>query len=149
MSNLIDHARIELAAAGYKVEPGRPAIEKMIVEDVLELLEVFAKQGHSGSSAPMIVGLFRKLALFEPLTPLTGKPEEWVEVADNLWQNNRCSHVFKDKGGAWDIEGIIFEDQDGCRYTNRNSRVPVTFPYIPQRQYIKRHSARNGDMKRP
>jgi hypothetical protein len=140
MSNLIDHARTELAAAGYKVEPGRPVIEKMVVEDVLELLEVFANQGHSGSSAPMIVALFSKLALFEPLAPITGKPEEWVEVSEGLWQNARCSNVFKDATGAWDIEGIIFEDEDGSRYTSRDSHVRITFPYIPHRQYIRRSS---------
>lgn len=140
MSNLIEHARTELAAAGYKAQPGRPIIEKMVMEDVLELLEVFAKQGHSGSSAPMIVSLFKKLALYEPLAPLTGKSEEWIEVADGMWQNVRCSHVFKDVNGAWDIDGIIFEDNDGSRYTNRDSRVPVTFPYTPERQYIRRAS---------
>lgn len=145
MSNLIEHARTELAAAGYKVEPGRPVIEKMVVENVLELLEVFANQGHSGSSAPMIVSLFKKLALYEPLAPLSGKPEEWIEVSDGLWQNVRCSHVFKDATGAWDIDGIIFEDENGMRYTNRDSRVPVTFPYTPQRTYLKRHT---GDSRR-
>jgi hypothetical protein len=141
MSNLIEHARTELAAAGFKPQPGKPIIEKMVVEDVLELLEVFAKQGHSGSSAPMIVSLFKKLALFEPLAPLTGNPDEWIEVSEGLWQNIRCSHVFKDATGAWDIYGMIFEDSDGSRYTNRDSRVPVTFPYTPHRQYILRPSS--------
>ena len=37
MSNLIEHARTELHAAGFVVEPGRPAIDKMVVEDVLKL----------------------------------------------------------------------------------------------------------------
>lgn len=142
MSNLIEHARRELAAAGYRVEPGRPVVEKMVVEDVLELLEVFANQGHSGSSAPMIAALFNKLALYEPLAPLTGKPDEWIEVSEGLWQNCRCSHVFKDVKSAWDIDGIIFEDSDGSRYTNRDSRVPVIFPYTPERQYLRRPSGK-------
>jgi hypothetical protein len=124
------------------VQPGRPVYDKMVVEDVLELLEVFAKQGHSGGSAPVIAGLFAKLARYEPLVPLTGKPDEWIEVAEGMWQNARCSHVFKDANGAYDIDGIIFEDSDGSRYTNRDSRVPVTFPYTPQRQYIRRSSQR-------
>lgn len=141
MSNLIEHARRELAAAGFKVEPGRPVIQKMIVEDVLELLEVFSKQGHSGSSAPMIAGLFTKLAAYEPLVPLTGKPDEWIEVSEGLWQNIRCSHVFKDATKAWDIDGVIFEDDDGCRYTNSDSRITVTFPYKPERIYLRRSSS--------
>jgi len=57
-------------------------------------------------------------------------------VSDGLWQNNRCSHVFKDADGAWDIDGKIFTDPQGCSYTNRDSRVMIEFPYVPKREYV-------------
>ena len=131
-NNLMDHARVELAAAGFEVEPGKPIFDKMVVEDVLQLIDIFSHQGHSGGSAPLIVRLFAKLAMYEPLTPLTGLPEEWVELGPTLWQNKRCSHVFKDAGGAYDIDGVIWLHPDGSRTTNVDSRVRVVFPYTPR-----------------
>lgn len=65
MSNLIDHANKELTRVGlfdkdsdYDGELGR---------GVLELITVFANQGHSGMSAEMTVQLFEKLARFKEI----------------------------------------------------------------------------------
>lgn len=98
---------------------------------------MFSKQGHSGFSAPYCVETFRKLALHEPLVPLSGADDEWNEVSDGMWQNNRCSHVFKDADGkAYDIEGRIFREPNGACYTSRDSRVYIEFPYTPKREYV-------------
>lgn len=137
MSNLIEHAKAELAALGYTAD-AEEGPNKWIAENVLELIEAFSKQGHSGCSAPFCVQLFQKLALYEPISPLTGVDDEWVQVADNLWQNKRCSRVFKESDGrAYDIEGKVFVDPGGFKYTNRHSRVSVTFPYTPRTQYLR------------
>lgn len=112
---------------------------KSMTKDVLELLEVFSKQGHSGMSAPVAVGLFAKLALFKPLVPLTGDPDEWDEVGldpegeETTFQNRRLSSVFKvgKDGRAYNIDAIVFEDPEGIRYTNRDSRKFIDFPYMP------------------
>ncbi len=138
----IQHAEREFLAAGYvplncEQEDGP---NKWIQENVIELLDVFSRQGHSGFSAPYCVETFRKLALHEPLVPLSGGDGEWNEVSYGLFQNNRCSHVFKDtrhfNGQAYDINGRIFRDPDGGCYTNMDSRVPVTFPYMPKSEYV-------------
>jgi hypothetical protein len=84
----------------------------------------------------MAISLFEKVARFEPLTPLTGDDDEWMEVGDGMFQNIRCSHVFKNKDGAYDIDGRIFREPNGSCYTNGKSRVPVTFPYTPSREYV-------------
>ena len=98
---------------------------------LLELLKTFADQGHSGSSAPYLLNLFDKLARFQPISPLTGEPDEWSEVenANNLYQNKRDTEVFKDGDQAYWIAGIIFRDPDGSTYTGPDSRVPVEFPW--------------------
>jgi hypothetical protein len=99
-------------------------------------MPTFSKQGHSGSTAPYAVGVLEKLLMFEPLKPLTGEDDEWNEVGTGVFQNRRCSHVFKSESdGAYDIEGIIWRDADGCTFTSYESRVPVTFPYTPKREY--------------
>lgn len=138
----ISRAELEFLAAGYvpldKEQEDGP--DKWIQENVLELLEVFVRQGHSGFSASCAVETFRKLALHEPLVPLYGVDDEWDEVEDGVFQNNRCSHVFKRadrfNGQAYDINGRIFREPNGCCYTNRDSCVPVTFPYTPKSEYV-------------
>lgn len=138
-SQTVRYAQRELAAVGYTPldQPQENGPNKWIQECVLELLDVFSQQGHSGSSAPYCVEMFRKLALCEPLGPLSGEAAEWNEVGDGVWQNNRCSHVFKGADGrAYDINGRIFVEPNGCSYTNQDSHVYVTFPYTPTRECV-------------
>lgn len=145
MGNLRNHAERELRAQGYhpgviEEDPNRSmsrlerSIEphKWIWENVLELIDVFASQGHSGSSAPYCILLFSILASFKPLGPLYGTPDEWVGVADGLEQNVRCGRVFRENGEAYDVDGKVFRAPNGCTYTSRDSRVPVEFPYTPK-----------------
>ena len=128
MSNLVEHAKREFEVLGW---PGDDEMQQMVCDNLIELLEAFAEQGHSGSSAPYVMRLFGKLADFAPISPLTGKDSEWNEVGDNKYQNNRCSEVFKDSkdGEAHWISGKIFREPDGCTYTSGDSFVPVEFPW--------------------
>lgn len=133
-SNLVRHAREELQRAGlldsdsdYGGALGR---------DVMEMVKRFSDDGHSGLSAAAAISLFEKLARFEPITPLTGEDDEWEHVARHLYQNKRYPYVFREGGEAYDIEGRIFRHPDGACFTSRESRVPVTFPYTPTREYV-------------
>jgi len=134
------HAMVEFRAAGWVDDAGNwtDDMQKLICEQVLELLDFFSKHGHSGSSAPYAIGLFKKLASFEPIVPLTGEDWEWSEVSDRgTVQNKRCSHVFKDTNGrAYDIDGRIFRQPNGSCYTGKGSWVYVDFPYTPKREYV-------------
>jgi hypothetical protein len=49
--SLVEHAKKEFEIKGWLGLPEDDP-QAWVVEDVLELLEVFAKQGHSGTSAP-------------------------------------------------------------------------------------------------
>lgn len=130
------HAETELKAFGAL--DGEALYGGMIGRAVLKLIDVFAEQGHSGQSAAIVIEMFARLARLEPLGPLTGADDEWVEVGPGVFQNKRCCHVFKEKGAAYDIDGIVWEDPDGSRFTNIESRVPVTFPYTPKSEIRKR-----------
>jgi len=72
MGNYREHALREFKAVGYDLNDKDEGPDKWIMENVLELLEVFGEQGHSGFSAPICISMFRQLAMFEPLGPLTG-----------------------------------------------------------------------------
>ncbi len=157
MNNYEKHAMIEFRAAGWTDEHGKfkDEMQEAICKHVLELLDVFHGEGHSGTTAPYTIDLFKKLAMFEPVAPLTGEDWEWADVSENggsnggpLYQNKRCGHVFKDSTGAYDIDGIIFYDwytnEKGEKrksyFTSQGSRVPVTFPYVPKSEYRERPS---------
>jgi hypothetical protein len=132
-SNLIKHAKQEMAIAW----PDKDPMQDLMCQQVLELLRVFSSHGHSGSSAPYAINLFKALANFEPIVPLTGADSEWNQIGSNFWQNKRCSHVFKELDGrAYDGRGKIFREPNGCCYTNSNSRVYITFPYTPKTEYV-------------
>jgi len=122
----IEHAKREFTALGYKpIEECEDDPNKWIQENILELLEVFSKQGHSGSSAPYCINLFKKLASFEPLAPLTFKDDEWNEIDTNVYQNNRMSSVFKDdkNGKPYYLYAIVMETQTGDRW-NGTAKLP-------------------------
>ena len=117
--SLIDHAKLELQIAG--LFDSDSDYGGMVAHDVMELIEVFAKQGHSGMSAPYVASIFNKLANFEPLLPITGKDEEWGDVRDigngvPWYQNKRCSALFKDgkDGRPYTIDAIVKRDQNGA-----------------------------------
>lgn len=137
--NSILFARAELAR--IRNPDGKPdEMQAAIERHILKMVRTFSEEGHSGSSAGYTIGILQKLLRFEPLTPLTGDADEWNEISDMadepLWQNRRCSHVFKGPDGAYDSSGRVFTGPDGWSFTNRDSRVPVTFPYVPSIEYV-------------
>lgn len=139
MSNLIEYARVELEAIGAFSEE-KDFYGGMTGNSVIELIELFSKQGHSGMSAGLVRNLFNKLADYQPLKPLTGEDSEWGrnDMDGKTLQNKRCSHVFKntETDECYDIDGKIFREPDGCTYISRDSRVSVTFPYIPKSEIV-------------
>jgi hypothetical protein len=133
--SLIKHATDEMNLDW----PESDEMQDMVKHDVLELMQVFVNQGHSGTSAPYVINLFCDLAKYKIISPLTGADDEWVEHSADMFQNKRCGTVFKDgkDSQAYWIDGYIFRDKDGCTYTNRNSRVFIDFPWTqPESEYI-------------
>lgn len=140
--NLETYAHRELELAGWFKEDG--FYGDMMGHAVMGLVRDFSEEGHSGMSAPLAINLFKTVAAFEPLTPLTGEDEEWNEVGDGWFQNRRCSHVFKGgerfNGKPYDGEAVIFEDPDGGRFTSYHSARVIRFPYTPKRITLKVHA---------
>ena len=95
----------------------RPIIEPFR-EEILALCERFGASGQSGGSAPYTASAIsqavKSLLLQEPICPITGIDEEWVNVRDAseddemMYQNNRCSALFKGKSGrCWYLDAIV------------------------------------------
>lgn len=148
MSNLADYAKDELKRIGM-IDSGEP-YNDMATKDILDLIELFGSQGHSGFSASYVINAFNRLASFKPLSPLTGEADEWNDVGHGLFQNKRYSAVFKDQDGAYNCEGRIFSDDGEIWYTCKDSRVNITFPYVvPDKpEYIYRNKEEKDDKRR-
>lgn len=98
MTNLTDYATKELNLAGLLDKDSD--YDGMLGEAALEIVGKFASQGHSGYSAEAVTQIVAKLLRYEPLTPLTYGPDEWVEVENGrTWQNKRDPKVFSSDGG--------------------------------------------------
>lgn len=97
--------------------------------------------------------LLHKILKGDPLTPLTGNPEEWTDISRMMWvregvrqyQNKRCSSVFKDvfeKDNieiAYYLKEKAFSDNGGATWWTKGGQPynQIKFPFeIPQTKLI-------------
>lgn len=133
-SNIFKHGRNEINAA-YDL----PDLQNSMIH----ILDVITQIGHENEAVYACLGDLAKLGRFEPLTPLTGEDDEWIDHTDSnsgkpLYQNKRCGRIFKTSESndtSYDIEGITWLDRVGPYY-NKDSQVPIEFPYTPKTRYV-------------
>ena len=106
---LIQYAEKELSLIGRKDDE----MQQLMNSQILEILKVFADQGHSGFSANYLINKLDRLIRFKPLTQLTGEDDEWVLAYTtrdgiSVYQNVRCSSVFKEVQNGKDIKYGLF-----------------------------------------
>ena len=66
-------------------------------KNIIEVVKTFSEGGHSGITANLALQYIDRLLRYKPLTRLTLEDNEFVEVADGVYQNIRCANVFKQK----------------------------------------------------
>lgn len=132
MSSLVQHAERELRAAGLFNKDSD--YNGMLGESVVELVKVFAAQGHSGYSAHCAIDLFKRVASYQLLSPMkhpktTG---EFMDVGNGLLQSTHKSSVFSDDGGVrwYDIDKRV----PRWRKLLGKRREYITFQEIPADQ---------------
>ena len=118
----------------------------LTAKSAMDLVSLFSLQGHSGMSASVVNSIVTRLYQYLPLTPLTGKDNEWTLVDGNTLthQNKRCAHVFKSRLGnshlptadetlyAYDSEFFVFDEgKEGGMFSSYDCRKVITFPYYP------------------
>jgi hypothetical protein len=116
MSNLVEHAKVELDKAGF-LDKTNDFYGGETGNAVLELIEKFSEQGHSGMSAGIVAGLFARLAKYDVISPITGEDDEWNDISEEmgqiLHQNKRCSSLFKRADNKVSYsDAIIFRGED-------------------------------------
>ena len=115
-------------------------MQKMMNNDVLELLKVFSEQGHSDFSASIATRLFYKLANYKLVTEVEDNPDDWNEYG----QHKYISSIFKRKDGTcYYMYGRLFAEPNSDNFFyNKASNVDVTFPIKPfdlESRYIRLH----------
>jgi hypothetical protein len=157
MSNILSHAKMELDRIGM-TEDSEDEMNVQMRKHILHMMNEFAEEGHSGFSASYAISILTRLMNFKPLSPLSGDEAEWSEVGEGLRQNKRMSSVFKNADGScYDVDGKVFwewyRDEEGkatkTYYTSRESRVPVTFPYIVPDKPIYEYRYSDADPPQP
>ena len=138
--SLLEYAKTELAI----INTNRDEMQNAMDRNILEIVEKFSEQGHSGFSANYAISFLQRLLNWKPLTPLTGGNEEWVDMSEFMgyeyYQNKRCGEIFKGKDGlAYWSRGKVFSNDGGeSWYTNKDSKIEITFPFnVPDKpEYI-------------
>ena len=118
--------------------------DEQMSKDIIDILKVLSKQEHTNFSINYLLGKLNRLCHYQPLSPLTGREEEWNLIEKGLWQNNRCPSVFKrvinGEERSYDIDSIYFcEPNTDTYYTTNRYREYITFPYFPVTRRIKLH----------
>ena len=124
--------------------------------EMLAICEAFGKSGQSGGSAPYTAGAIcstlKKLLMHQPIAPVMGTDDEWVECTKGLWQNMRCSALFKNDKQCWYLDAIIWrgdtEGESGNTWDTFTGTVAgitsrqcvKSFPFTPKSFYIDLHS---------
>lgn len=140
----VDHAERELKLAGMfdeKIDDKDGdgiygSYNIMMAEAVMELMKVFAGQGHSGMSADMTRELFNKLSNFEVLTELTDNGDEWNDVTEfgdpdvPCWQSQRAPASFSTDGGKtyYNLD-IIAEADDEVHPSTKDLKLFTSKAY--------------------
>ena len=137
---ITDFARDELERIGLG-ENCQDPMDQDMRKCILDMIDMFADQGHSGFSANYMISVVTRLMNIKPLGPLTGDDSEWTLVQDDpvLYQNKRYSAVFKDGNGrAYDIDACVvkdtWKDSSGELHTdyvsNQKCFRDIAFPYV-------------------
>jgi hypothetical protein len=83
--------------------------------------------------------------LQEPICPVTGIDEEWVNVRETseqdemMYQNKRCGSLFKSKSGkCWYIDAIVWKgEEEYDTFTGGGYVDDKNFELIGSSQYVK------------
>lgn len=118
--SIISQAKAELDRINFGEEDSKVMID---------ILERFFDQWDSGGAVWAVAPILQRLIAGKCLSPLTGEPDEWNEVGDGVFQNNRVSTVFKDPRFH---DGLLAYDLDNPA----GPRVAITFPYNPERAEV-------------
>jgi len=158
MSKMKSFAEQELDILDKSWDRSNPDNVPLVLEfrdEIIALCNKFGQSGQSGGSAPYVAGAIcstlKKLLSFTPIAPITGEDDEWFSPTDQVFQNSRCSALFKDSkdnSSAYYLDAITWKGdtpgESGNDWDNfsgwvegiSSSQYIKEFPFIPKTFYI-------------
>ena len=127
--------------------------DRLVIQDYIpairNILEVAGKQGHSAESireyANALCNTIKNALLQNPLSPITGKKSEWIDVTEDKsgrkqYKNNRCSRISRDgtRGKSVYLDAIIFQGPEkhdtfsGVVEAISSRQIIKSFPFVPK-----------------
>lgn len=122
-SPLVDHARRELALIGE---------DEWLRNGLCKVVAAFAEMGHSGFSAEHSTQVLEKLLRYQPLSPITDDPAEWMDRSQEMdgepfWQHVRDSRAMSTDGGkTYTLVDEEPQDSDSGQPVHTSQRKAVT-----------------------
>lgn len=92
---------------------------------MIDILERFFDCWDSGGAVHAVTPILMRLIAGQPLGPLTGADDEWFDHGEGVFQNIRCSSVFKDPRFH---DGKLAYDINNPT----DPRGAISFPYDPE-----------------
>ena len=131
--SMVSYAESELSRIKKSNDSETNEMQDLMNNQILEIVKVFAEQDNSGFSAGYELSILDRLLRFKPISPLTGEDDEWEKVGTGVYQNKRCSSVFRNKDGTFeDIDAVTVSDNGGITWFKGGGfRKKVEFPYYP------------------
>jgi hypothetical protein len=103
----------------------------MIGDAIQKIVDLLADQDHSGGSMGLVTDILGRIMRYEPLTPLTSDPSEWMDRADVSggnpnWQSVRKPSCFsRDGGRTWyDLDDSKWDNGDSLERV-RSGQPPL------------------------
>lgn len=141
--NLKNYAKTELEKAGLFDQDS--VYNGKIGDAVYKLIELFSSQGHSNMSGQITLSIFNKVVNWEPLSPITGEKDEWMETDFSILQNKRLLSLFeKTVGKPYYTQAIVWREKVGDEIHEFTGTVEDVsshgyvkqFPFTPKTFYI-------------
>lgn len=104
-SNIIKHFRYEANILTKSV--GDEGMQELMNREVENVLSLISLQGHSGFSIGYMKNMLNKAIDFRPLSKLTFRDDEFVEVCDGWKQNRRDGRIFIRKNGKYSFNDAL------------------------------------------
>ena len=129
--NLHEHAVNELSL----IDDGSEE-QQWVNKSIINIVDAFADQGHSGFSAKYSLNLLSRLLNFYPINPITDSEDEWGKwhgpEGKKSRQAKRYSALFQDEDGSvYDINRISKRYEGHMDSSWYGPSYYVKLPYLP------------------
>lgn len=147
IQSLVNNYEDSIKKLESMLENDAGGLQHLIHANIMEIYDLIKDKDDE------IKNILIKLLDFKPITPIMDGPEQWNKVGEGLYQNKRCSGVFKEifSNGleiSYYIHDRAYSDDGGISFHTSSiyGRHEITFPFTPpesQRVYVYREDDSN------